>query len=402
MTIEYGQPRLVPPPTFPVFPELPERPVSKSQEWATRSRSYASRASSRGSFSVRRHLNAYNGFHSGRPPRKMSIGAPQDFRHVENALPRRAPTFRPLELSIYLPGDTQLSPILPFLFKPEDPSCPLDDADGSEYSPTHSRSGSSLSFRIPRKPLRTSSRASSEWSAQFKPRPESLSTQELLAALESELPKVPLPARLRALTAPPAYERVKSALHEKHELEQRLKDIDEAIEERQSLYFSSRPVSRATTADRPASITSVYEESQGMSYIPQLTYISDKIQNPCQLCSPHLLNERFSLLRINVQRPRLQKPYTYLRATSPLTKHRLRSINPKPFPQPGRNFYHLHLSLWFFPSHRFERRSPSPVSQIGYSPTPIPATSPSIPLRTTPNLLRQERDSTNASNSKTT
>ena len=265
MTIEYGQPRLVPPPTFP---EFQERPVSRSQEWATRSRSFASRASSRGSFSVRRRLYAYNGFHSGRPPRKISIGAPQDFRHVENALPRKAHTFRPLELSIYLPGDNQLSPILPFLFKPEETSFPIDDVDGSEYAPTHSRSGSSLSFRIPRKPVRTSSRSSSEWNAHFRPRPESLNAQELLAALESELPTVPLPARLRALTAPPAYERVKSALHEKYELEQRLKDIDEAIEERQSLYFNSRPVSRATTADRPASITSIYEESQGMSSFP--------------------------------------------------------------------------------------------------------------------------------------
>lgn len=265
MTIEYGQPRLVPPPTFPDFQQ---RPVSRSQEWTTRSKGFASRASSRGSFSVRRRVNAYNGFHSGRPPRKISIGAPQDFRHVENELPRRGPTFRPLELSIYLPGGNQLSPILPFLFNPEDLSLANEDADGSDYAPTHSRSGSSLSFRIPRKPLRTSSQTSSEWTAHFKPRPESLTAQELLAALESELPKAPLPARLRALTAPPAYERVKSALHEKYELEQRLKDIDEVIEERQSIYFNSRPVSRATTADRPASITSIYEESQGLSSFP--------------------------------------------------------------------------------------------------------------------------------------
>ena len=270
MTIEYGQPRLVPP---PAFPELDEKPTSKSQEWATRSRTFASRASSRGSFSMKRIVHAHDRFYSGRPPRKISIGAPQDFRHVENAIPRPAPTFRPLELSIYVPGNNQLSPILPFLFNPEDSGVLVDDVYGSEYAPTHSRSGSSLSFRIPRKPIRTSSRASSEWTAHFKPRPESLSAQELLAALESELPQVPFPSRSRALTAPPAYERVKSALHEKYELEQRLKNIDEAIEERQSLYFNSRPASRATTTDRPASITSIYEESQGMSFKSYIKFI---------------------------------------------------------------------------------------------------------------------------------
>jgi len=60
------------------------------------------------------------------------------------------------------------------------------------------------------------------------------------------------------LTEPPAYERVKSALHEKFELEQRLRDIEEVIEERRSIYMNSRPVSRATDT-RP---TSIYAESQ--------------------------------------------------------------------------------------------------------------------------------------------
>ena len=156
--------------------------------------------------------------------------------------------------------DHQLSPILPHFGEIDDLSFPADDKELS-YPPaaiTHSRSESALSFRIPRKPVRSSSGTSSEWTAQFKPRPDSLSAQELLAALEHQLPKAPPQARLRSATEPPAYERVKSALHERFELEQRLKDIEEIIEERKSVYFNSRPTSRATS--RPASI---YSEAQG-------------------------------------------------------------------------------------------------------------------------------------------
>jgi hypothetical protein len=249
MRIEHQQPRLVPPP----IPEPQERPSTRSREWVARSKSFASHASSRGSFSVRRKLNAYNG------PRRPRIGAPSDFRHVENSMPRRTERFRPLELSIYMP-ENQLSPILPH-FASDDLSFPSEDLDDLPYPPTamtHSRSDSAMSFRIPRKPVRSSS-GSSEWTAHFRPRPESLNAQQLLAALEKELPKAPIPARLRAVTEPPTYERVKSALHEKFELEQRLKDIDEVIEERRSIYFNSRPTSRATVS-RP---TSIYAESHG-------------------------------------------------------------------------------------------------------------------------------------------
>lgn len=261
MRVEHHQPRLVPPP----IPEPQERPSTRGREWVRRSRSFASRASSRGSFSVRRKLDAYNG---PRRPRQFTISAPTDFRHVENVIPRRKEVFRPLELSIYMP-ENQLSPILPHFSTIDDLTFPSDALKDLPYPPaalTHSRSGSALSFRIPRKPLRSSSRASSEWTAHFKPRPESLTAQELLAALETELPKPPPPARLRAMTEPPAYERVKSALHEKLELERQLKDIDELIEERRSIYLSSRPASRATST-RPTSMTSVYQDSEG-SYLP--------------------------------------------------------------------------------------------------------------------------------------
>jgi hypothetical protein len=257
MRIEHHQPRLVPPP----IPESQERPLTRGQELISRSKSISSRAS----FSVRRKVNAYNG---PRRTRGITISHPTDFRHVENSMPRRREAFRPLELSIYMP-ENQLSPILPHFHTIDDLAFPLDDKELPElpFPPaaiTHSRSESALSFRIPRKPLRSSSRASSEWTAQYKPRPDSLSAQELLERLEKELPKAPPPARLRAMTEPASYDRVRSVLHEKHELDRRLKDIDEQIEERRSVYMSSRPTSRAASI-RP---TSIYEESEGMFTVP--------------------------------------------------------------------------------------------------------------------------------------
>jgi hypothetical protein len=255
MTILHHQPRLVPPPV----PE-PQDSRSSSHEWMSRTKTFASRASVRGSFSVRRKLNAYNG------SRRPHIGAPTDFRHVQNALPRRADRFRPLELSIYMP-DNQLSPLLPHFGAVD------DEADSILSYPApalvHSRSESALSnFSIPRKPLNahksvhgrleglsvhtTSSSSGSEQAAQpLQSRlglPESPSAQELMAALQEELPQSPPKARLRSNTEPPRIinresaqvDRVKMVLQEKLELEKRLQDLDSIIEERRSVYMSSR------------------------------------------------------------------------------------------------------------------------------------------------------------------
>lgn len=248
MTILHHQPRLVPPP----LPEPQDRPHTRSasREWVTRTRSFASRASSRGSFSVKRHVNAYNG------PRRPHIGAPTNFVHIQNALPRRAERFRPLELSIYMP-ENQLSPILPHFGDVD-----VERASMMSFPPaalTHTRSDSALSnFSIPRKPL-TSHKSisgrieripSTEWTRTLGPRPtlpESPSTQELMAALEQELPIAPPQARLRSNTGPARIisdsqrvAKVKSIMQEKFELERRLRDIDNIIEERQSIYMSSR------------------------------------------------------------------------------------------------------------------------------------------------------------------
>ncbi|KAL3418265.1 hypothetical protein PVAG01_09981 [Phlyctema vagabunda] len=260
MSILYdSQPRLVPPP----IPEPQDRPSSRSREWVDRTRSLASRASSRGSFSVRRKLNAYNGprREPSREPRRTRvglIGPPSDFRHVENAIPRRSPNFRPLELSIYM-SENQLSPILPHFGHSS--NSPHGSSTEPSYPPTavtHLRSESVLSFQIRRKPVRSSSGTSTAAdSISQLGNPSFLNLKDHSSM--SGLPRAPPAARLRVSTEQPAYERVKSALHEKFELEQRLRDIEVIIEERQSLYMSSRPTSRVAST---RSASSIYEDSQ--------------------------------------------------------------------------------------------------------------------------------------------
>ncbi|PQE21418.1 acid phosphatase protein [Rutstroemia sp. NJR-2017a BBW] len=245
MRIVNGQPKLISPPTLQKPFERPdtatafERPTLKPNDWVTtRSRS---RASSRTSFSPKRSFSSRH-----QTPGRLQISAPYNFQHhIETSyireppkvVVRPEPKLRPLELSIYLPGN-RLSPLPEF--GPEDP----------EHQLPHMRSESALSFRVPRKPL---------LSTVVERR--SLSTEELLNALVDDLPNPTPRTRLRSNTEPAAYERVKSALLEKIELDQKLKEIDEAIE-RRSIYLASRPGSRASRADsRLERRESIYSES---------------------------------------------------------------------------------------------------------------------------------------------
>lgn len=270
--LHHQQPRLVPPP----IPE-PQHSRSSSHEWMSRTKSFASRASTRGSFSVRRKLNAYNG------SRRPQIGAPTDFRHVENSLPRGTFRFRPLELSIYMP-DNRLSPLSLRQFGIEGDEEPILSYP-QPVALSHSRSESALSnFSIPRKPLSShpscygrierpsidtrSSSTNSAWiSEPLAPRPgvpKSPSTQELMAALQEELPQTPPKARLRSFSEAPRMiaresaqlDRVKLVLQEKMELERRLKDLDNIIEERRSVYMSSRANSIYTVSEGQSSRSS--------------------------------------------------------------------------------------------------------------------------------------------------
>ncbi|OIW31694.1 hypothetical protein CONLIGDRAFT_235910 [Coniochaeta ligniaria NRRL 30616] len=209
-----------------------EPPPSADHPWPTEREHENTRARKRtmsgGSrFSVRRRFMS-------NASRRPQISAPTDFRHLysetfqfPSSQPRQRPvSFRPLELSIYVPNN-QLSPLLPdFDIDEHIPPPPAaytrrdTSWDDSSVTLTHERSTSSMSFHLPRRQV-----------------PEGSSFCE---SLESTPPRVPPRSRARAYTAPNVeriVERIASAMIEKERLQW---EIDSIIE-RQSIYTSSRP-----------------------------------------------------------------------------------------------------------------------------------------------------------------
>ncbi|KAF6224559.1 hypothetical protein HO173_013026 [Letharia columbiana] len=140
------------------------RPLSSLRQsaWLSESRLRTSRSLSRMSFTSRRSA-----------PRRPTIGAPSEFRRVQSGRVsplRRSPAFRPLQLSIYLPGNEL--PDLPIFW--EDGADKVEDVtvERPVQALVKSRSDSMLlrhpssSFSIPRKPVpsRTSSLDASRFS----------------------------------------------------------------------------------------------------------------------------------------------------------------------------------------------------------------------------------------------
>ncbi|KAI9830909.1 MAG: hypothetical protein M1819_005291 [Sarea resinae] len=189
---------------FDPFSSLPTTQLKKG------CRRLASRASFRTSFSGRRSRSESR----GRP----IISAPSDFRKVEISCERRRRSFRPLELSIYLP-ENRLSPLPRFGadVKEEDDRHETIELPYPDPALMRSRPGSLLSHRsssflIPRKPVPSSPyelnngrysidsvsspfSTATEWVAQpLRPRPgmpDSPSTQDLIASLQKRLPQTP-------------------------------------------------------------------------------------------------------------------------------------------------------------------------------------------------------------------
>ena len=204
MGIAYDQPRLIPPMRpEPQHHRRASRSSTVTAKWVARSRSLASRASTAGSILSRRRRAS--------TARRPTIGAPSDFRRIQNHRNRRLEGFRPLELSIYLPQN-RLSPLPDF-------SSPCDerrDQNSAALALPPLRTASILSFppsdfRIARKPLRSTVDLSwspdayrnldprstpSDWLVQpLRPRPSfpsSLNSREL----------VPFP-QTHSLTSPP-------------------------------------------------------------------------------------------------------------------------------------------------------------------------------------------------------
>lgn len=173
-------------------------------------------------------------------PRPL-ISDPFNFQHtgtgavnfMESAadLPRSAPVFRPLELSIYRAND-QISPLMPYFTRNITPSPPpraltRDTFDEDASTLAHSRSYSSQSFSIPRRPVNDV--------ASF--------TTGTTSSTGDSPPRIPPRARTRprAYTSPSVeaiVERIAGAMIEKERLEGEI----ESVKERQS-FCLSRPSS---------------------------------------------------------------------------------------------------------------------------------------------------------------
>ncbi len=277
MLVCYDQPKPLP----PLKPDLDEeRPCTRSSfappQWLVEGRGLMSRASSRASFSGRRSTT-----------RRPTISTPSDFRRVHIPTGRRQ-SFKPLELSIYMPGN-RLSPLPMFcegsgegLVEPAYPVNALVRArsDSLIYRP-------STGFTIPRKPVASISEISStnesrlstdarlaRCSMSTQSRSLSLrlgcsdldseSTKEFLAALDTRLPKSPSPLRTRSSTEPGftihrrASEqslRLRTHLEERQQMERRLRDIDTIAEEKPPNHQDverSRPFVTYRALDRSA------------------------------------------------------------------------------------------------------------------------------------------------------
>lgn len=195
----------------------------------------------RKSFASGRTINTIKKrFKSDGSTQRPRISGPSNFRHVQSGSfqfpplehsipqprerrPARRSSFRPLELSIYMPNQ-HMSPLLPhFEFPPVSLPEPaqLHDKLDDEYQLLRGRSNSSTPFHLPRRP-----------GTSYSP---SRSSEEAAPAIPARSK-----ARARAHTSPELEgikARVAGAMNEVDRLQ---RQIDDVIE-RQSLYVSSRP-----------------------------------------------------------------------------------------------------------------------------------------------------------------
>lgn len=273
LPVIYNQPLHQP---HPMAVPATTHPLEQASRKKSRNRSFSSGRS--GSAGRKRFWSSAT---SSTPPRRLQISAPSDFRHVSSAAPQmldedpmprpprthrdarpRRRSFRPLELSIYVP-ENHISPILPHFEFPvmvPPPPAYTRERPEDEHALTHQRSYSSMSFHLPRKPVYDSSPST----------------------IQEELPPVIPPkalARGRAYTSPDVdtiKERVASAMIEVERLQ---RQIDDVIE-RQSLYASSRPSTAHSMAHTlpgesthvlsPASCILTHTDLEPMPSIPAL------------------------------------------------------------------------------------------------------------------------------------
>ncbi|MCJ1316836.1 hypothetical protein MMC15_002157 [Xylographa vitiligo] len=250
----FQQPPLIPPPKIDFGISHPIiRNKSQTSRWNSDNRTLLSRASSIASYATRKSRS-----------RRPIIGAPSDFRRVETPLGRQEKGFRPLELSIYIPGNEL--PVLPIFNR--DGSIDLSKLEAlpqAHLRKTRSEtvlSRSSTAFSIPRKAVdsqRCYSRADSIYSyddsASLSPsmlsRSHSIyvdaitalpqSTRSFLDLLD-EGPRPPVPLKIKIRNRSPSPDpvrrnasdqnmRLRAHIEERQEMESRLQDFDTIMEE---------------------------------------------------------------------------------------------------------------------------------------------------------------------------
>ncbi|KAL2135743.1 hypothetical protein VTI74DRAFT_7113 [Chaetomium olivicolor] len=166
--------------------------------------------------------------------RRLKISGPTNFRHLQSesfqlppqtsrSRPRRR-SFRPIELSIYQPHN-RLSPILPYLECSITPPPPVYTANSSRWESSsgpmlaNERSGSTMSFHMPRRHARQVSGVSD---ASMSP------------------PRIP-PKSAARVSAAPNTERIVERIASKMLERERLQAEIDSLVERQSIYIGSRP-----------------------------------------------------------------------------------------------------------------------------------------------------------------
>ncbi|OAX81094.1 hypothetical protein ACJ72_04568 [Emergomyces africanus] len=154
MKLCHDQPHLVPPMKLVFYDDLPDSGGSRSSSishWVSEGWTLASRATDRASFSTRRKATK-------RLSNSLSISDPVNFRRLNPPVSRLEP-FRPLELSIYQPGN-RLSDLPEFnvfdidIAKIFELSHPQPPAKVFSRIDSHVVHGTPLSsFTVPRKPV---------------------------------------------------------------------------------------------------------------------------------------------------------------------------------------------------------------------------------------------------------
>lgn len=296
MKICYDQPQTVEPPRAEPISPRPATSHSVGRhvsQWVATSRDFASRASSRASVhTIARPRKSHS------KVRQLSIGGPTDFRHAsgydgsdgiqsmldEASMPvRRRRSFRPLELSIYLP-DGRLSPLPDFELDEwgEMPQAPAQALVRNRDSRTNSISSdpAAASYLVPRKPVGSGSRRSSVQSmgsVQSRPLSGTMTTLPFLQeepkirteSIRSSTPsdiqgrgtlspprilsRLPSPSRARSNTAP---SRPASLRRGKSDVDEAIRELNTIVEERRADAYRFRNQSPAFTNRPPPSPSS--------------------------------------------------------------------------------------------------------------------------------------------------